>query len=152
MEVILQEAISFSIKKSYKTVHKKVLVTLASSNKYFVFVLNEFIKCRTIYSRTTLSWTDCSRTNGSRTKFRWSKCRNLSDKDFVSDVFWREKKYFLANSVLPDFSSYNIPKREKIPNDLKIYQMAIKYTKWSSNRPSGHKTDQHLSYLKTLKN
>jgi hypothetical protein len=34
---------------------------------------------------------------------------------------------------LPDFSRCNIPKCEKIPNDHKIYQMAIKYTKWLSN-------------------
>jgi hypothetical protein len=31
---------------------------------------------------------------------------------------------------LPDFSWYNIPKgRENIPNDHKIYQMTIQYTK-----------------------
>jgi hypothetical protein len=30
---------------------------------------------------------------------------------------------------LPDFSWYNIPKRGKIPNNHKIYQMGTKYTK-----------------------
>jgi hypothetical protein len=31
---------------------------------------------------------------------------------------------------LPDFSWYNIPKLKKIPKGHKIFQMAIKYTKW----------------------
>jgi hypothetical protein len=43
---------------------------------------------------------------------------------------------------LPDFSWYNIPKREKhtklppyIPNHHAIHQMAIKYTKWQQHIP-----------------
>jgi hypothetical protein len=43
----------------------------------------------------------------------------------------------LGTAGLPDCSWYNIPKREKytklhqsIPNGHKIYQMAVKYTKW----------------------
>jgi hypothetical protein len=37
-----------------------------------------------------------------------------------------------TQSWLPDFflCRYNIPKRENIPNGLKIYQIAIKYIKW----------------------
>jgi protoporphyrinogen oxidase len=36
---------------------------------------------------------------------------------------------------LPDFYWYNIPKREK------MYQITIKYTKWSQNIPKGRKID-----------
>jgi hypothetical protein len=44
-----------------------------------------------------------------------------------------------SRSGLPDFCGYNIPKWEKIPNSQKIcipnghkiYQMAVKYTKWT---------------------
>jgi hypothetical protein len=36
-------------------------------------------------------------------------------------VFW-------STSGLPDFSRYNIPKTEKLPNDHKMYQMVLKYT------------------------
>jgi hypothetical protein len=46
---------------------------------------------------------------------------------------------------LPDFSWYNIPKREKIiPNNQKISQMATKYPKLQQNRPDWQKTYQHL--------
>jgi hypothetical protein len=40
-------------------------------------------------------------------------------------------------SGLPDFSCYNIPKREK------IYQIPTKFTKWLLNRPNGRKLYQH---------
>jgi hypothetical protein len=36
-------------------------------------------------------------------------------------------------------------------NGRKIYQMAIKYTKWQLNRPNGHKIYQHLSLQDTAK-
>jgi hypothetical protein len=50
---------------------------------------------------------------------------------------------------LPDFSCYNIPKREiNIPNNQKMYQINTKctkkYTKWPQNMPNGNKIDQHL--------
>jgi hypothetical protein len=37
---------------------------------------------------------------------------------------------FAVNAGFPDFSGYNIPKRGKIPNNQKKYQMDIKYTNW----------------------
>jgi hypothetical protein len=40
------------------------------------------------------------------------------------------------NTGLPYFSLYNIPEREK------IYQITIKYTKLTQNRPNGPKIDQ----------
>jgi hypothetical protein len=43
---------------------------------------------------------------------------------------------------LPDFSWFKIPKRGKIPNDHKLYQMAIKYFQWQKNRPNGQKICQ----------
>jgi hypothetical protein len=53
-----------------------------------------------------------------------------------SDMAGRQSEMSLQPN-LPDFSRHNIPKREKstkqplnIPNGLKIYQMATKYTKW----------------------
>jgi hypothetical protein len=33
---------------------------------------------------------------------------------------------------------------ENIPNDHKIYQMAIKYFQWPKNRPNGHKIYEHF--------
>jgi hypothetical protein len=39
---------------------------------------------------------------------------------------------------LPDFSWHNIPKQEK------IYEMAINYTNWPQNIPTGHKIDQNI--------
>jgi hypothetical protein len=40
---------------------------------------------------------------------------------------------------LPDFTWYNIPKRENIyQNTGKKYQMTTKYTKRPHNRPNGH--------------
>jgi hypothetical protein len=68
---------------------------------------------------------------------------------------WCERRYFKSwnerpfQSGLPDFSSYNIPKREK------IYQITIKYTEWphitqnSRKRLNGHTIYQHL-HCKTL--
>jgi protoporphyrinogen oxidase len=41
-----------------------------------------------------------------------------------------------STSGLPDFSWYNIPKWEK------IYQITIKYTKWTQYTPNGSKIDQ----------
>jgi hypothetical protein len=40
----------------------------------------------------------------------------------------------------------NIPNNHKIgiPNGHKIYQMAVKDTKWPLNIPNGHKIYQHL--------
>jgi hypothetical protein len=44
---------------------------------------------------------------------------------------------------LPDFSCHNIPKRRKmhqiateLPNEHKIYQMAVMYSKWPKNIPT----------------
>jgi hypothetical protein len=35
---------------------------------------------------------------------------------------------------LPDFSLFHVPKWEKnVPNDHKVYQRAIKYSKWPEN-------------------
>jgi hypothetical protein len=45
---------------------------------------------------------------------------------------------------LPDFSWYKIPKRDEMPNDPKMYQMAIDFTNRIKNIPNGHKTYQHL--------
>jgi hypothetical protein len=45
---------------------------------------------------------------------------------------------------LPDFSWYNVPNDENVPNDHKIYQNATKYTKWSENIPNGHKIYLHF--------
>jgi hypothetical protein len=40
---------------------------------------------------------------------------------------------------------YNIPKQRKyMPNDHKIYQIYIKYTKLQLNASNGHKIYQHL--------
>jgi hypothetical protein len=39
-------------------------------------------------------------------------------------------RFFCPRSGLPDFPSYNIPKREKyLPNYHKLYQMVTKHTK-----------------------
>jgi hypothetical protein len=43
-----------------------------------------------------------------------------------------------VHAGLPDFSRYNIPKREK------IYQMTTKYTNWPLNISNGHKINQVL--------
>jgi hypothetical protein len=55
-----------------------------------------------------------------------------------------QRKYF--KSGLPDFSWYNIPTKmknvENIPNNLKIYQITLKYTKWPQNIPNGLKIDK----------
>jgi hypothetical protein len=53
---------------------------------------------------------------------------------------------------LPDFSWYNMPKRKK------IYQITMKYTKWSQNIPNGRKIDQmsitysNIFHCKTIQN
>jgi hypothetical protein len=51
-----------------------------------------------------------------------------------NDAVWGKKAFFSAaayiDAGLPDFSWYNLPKREKITNEHKTYQMATKYTKW----------------------
>jgi hypothetical protein len=36
--------------------------------------------------------------------------------------------------------------RKTIPNDHKLYQKAIKYTKWPLNIPNSHKLYQHFSF------
>jgi hypothetical protein len=56
-------------------------------------------------------------------------------------VRWRATWHPTFSSGLPDFSSYNLPKREKLhkPNGHKMYQMAVKYTKWQQNVPNGRK-------------
>jgi hypothetical protein len=53
------------------------------------------------------------------------------------------QKTALGDLVLPEFSLYNIPKREKYakrtqnkPNDHKLYQMAVKQTKGPLNIPT----------------
>jgi hypothetical protein len=51
-----------------------------------------------------------------------------------------KRVFFFAG--LPDFSWYNIPKREKIPNSHKIYQSATKYTKVQQNIPKCNKIYQ----------
>jgi hypothetical protein len=54
------------------------------------------------------------------------------------EKFLQETHHSLSDGLteLPDFSRYNIPKREKytklpqnIPNGYEIYKMAVKYTK-----------------------
>jgi cytochrome c len=45
---------------------------------------------------------------------------------------------------LPDFLGTTKQNGKIIPNDHKIYQMAIKYTKWMKNRPNGDKIYQRL--------
>jgi hypothetical protein len=56
-------------------------------------------------------------------------------------------------SGLPDFSwskhAYQIEKN--IPNDHKLFQMAINYTKWPQNIPDGHKIYQHFPWQGPLK-
>jgi hypothetical protein len=42
-----------------------------------------------------------------------------------------------ALSGLPDLFWYNIPRRKKLPNYHKIYQMSIKYTALQQNIPKG---------------
>jgi hypothetical protein len=38
-----------------------------------------------------------------------------------------------------------------IPNDHKLYQTAVSYTKWPQNIPNGHKICQHFTFQGTLK-
>jgi hypothetical protein len=51
---------------------------------------------------------------------------------------------------LPDFSWYNVPKWGKtIPNNHKIYQITIKYTKRPQSIPKGSKIKQmFIKYTK----
>jgi hypothetical protein len=53
----------------------------------------------------------------------------------------------LHGSGLPDFSRHNVPKREKYTkwpqhissfNSHKIYQLAVKWTKWQLNIPTSY--------------
>jgi hypothetical protein len=50
---------------------------------------------------------------------------------------WIHTHCCTRTSGLPDFSWYNIPKREK------PFQITIKYTEWPQNIPNGRK-NQHL--------
>jgi hypothetical protein len=51
---------------------------------------------------------------------------------------------------LPDFSWYNIPKTgKKLPNDHKMYQIAIRCTKLLSNIPNGQKIYKQCPYQGT---
>jgi hypothetical protein len=53
----------------------------------------------------------------------------------------------VSQAGLPDFSTYNIPKRVKCHKTVENIstKKAIKYVKWLENRPNGHKIYQHLS-------
>jgi protoporphyrinogen oxidase len=55
-------------------------------------------------------------------------------------MVWKLEGDMIAGPVqtagLPDFSWYNIPKREK------IYQITIRYSKMDKNIPEGHKIYQ----------
>jgi hypothetical protein len=54
------------------------------------------------------------------------------------------------NAGLPDFSRYDIPKREK------IFQLTIKYSQWPQNIPNGSEIEQvdikgtNIIHCKTL--
>jgi hypothetical protein len=50
---------------------------------------------------------------------------------------------FNAESGLPDFLQHT-KSGKFIQNNLKMYQMATKYTKGQKNRPNGHTIYQHL--------
>jgi hypothetical protein len=60
---------------------------------------------------------------------------------FASEVFFSQnvhksvtqETFFDYLPGLPDFSWSKQTKTEKIPNDHKLYQTAMKYTKWSYN-------------------
>jgi hypothetical protein len=47
---------------------------------------------------------------------------------------------------LPDFSWYNLPKREKYTKREKIYQITAKHTKWPLNISDGHEICQYFEY------
>jgi hypothetical protein len=49
---------------------------------------------------------------------------------------------------LPDFSWSKHTKMGKmhIPNDHRLFQTAINYTKWPNNIPNGHKIYKHFSF------
>jgi hypothetical protein len=52
---------------------------------------------------------------------------------------------FQLYAGLPDFSWYMIPRPEKnVPNEHKMYQMVIQYTKCQPNIPNGYKIYQHF--------
>jgi hypothetical protein len=48
----------------------------------------------------------------------------------------KKRHDYAFGAGLPDFSWYNIPKRDK------IYQMTLKYTKGPQNIPNDHKIHQ----------
>jgi hypothetical protein len=56
-----------------------------------------------------------------------------------------------AETALPDFSWYNIPKREKIYQNDYYVQTTLKCTKWQWNRQNWHKMYQHFSLSNTPK-
>jgi hypothetical protein len=70
------------------------------------------------------------------------KVERSSDPAFYSILAIRDARFF----------RHNIPKRGGIcqittlPNGHKIYQMAVKYTKWPLNIPNGHKIYQHFPF------
>jgi hypothetical protein len=49
---------------------------------------------------------------------------------------------------LPDVSRHNICTKngENIPEEHKLYQKAINYTKWWLNIPNGHEMQQHFPF------
>jgi hypothetical protein len=63
-------------------------------------------------------------------------------------TYWNEPEDLQQSrglaSGLPDFSWYIIPKLGKTNINPKIYQMAIKHTRWPLSRQNGHKIYQHL--------
>jgi hypothetical protein len=64
-----------------------------------------------------------------------------------ADRSWPITKLFsVQNQGCQIFLIPKIPKRENIPNDHKLYQMAIKYRKWPQTTPNGHKICQHFPF------
>jgi hypothetical protein len=81
----------------------------------------------------------------------WLRCINLQISRTTTETSLRCSAEILFNkfcllSRLPDYSWYNIPKREK------LYQMTAKNAKWPQNIPKGSKTFRmtikHTSILK----
>jgi hypothetical protein len=78
-----------------------------------------------------------------RSVVMWSQCTGEST---VAQMKNKKQNKKVLCSGLPDFSWYYIPKRENIPNDHKIYQSAIQYTKWPEDWPKGHTKYNHLPF------
>jgi hypothetical protein len=79
--------------------------------------------------------------------------REKSSPDALSLPFQKQMSIAWLKSGLPDFSWYNIPKRENIPKLPQNLQNGYKLycAKWQKNRPNGCKMYQHLSWQDTLK-